>query len=263
MKSSISILGYGYTGRVLSQLCLKDNLPFVATSRYPNANLTQIDPTQRIEFDLVRKDTWGNLPSKRPTIWCFPAMPFDVVQEFARRFLSMDSQLVVLGSTSAYDIPGHSRASDPPPWIDETYPVNTKLPRVRGEEYLRTQFGAIVLRVAGIYGPGRNPLDWIRRGRVTAAKKFVNLIHVEDLAHICLAALERGTSGEIYNVSDGTPRQWSEICREADRRWSIPIQESGNDRRPGKRISNYKLRMELNYSLRHPDLYKALKKLEA
>ena len=37
-------------------------------------------------------------------------------------------------------------------------------PAFQGEEYLRTHHGAIILRVAGIYGPHRNPVDWIRRG---------------------------------------------------------------------------------------------------
>ena len=88
----------------------------------------------------------------------------------------------------SHDIP----AEYPPPWIDESAPIDLTKPRVQGEEYLRNEHGAIVLRVAGIYGPGRNPLDWIRQGRVGPSRKYVNLIHVEDLAAICLAALEKG-----------------------------------------------------------------------
>ena len=32
-----------------------------------------------------------------------------------------------------------------------------------------------------------------------------NRIHADDLARICLAALERGKDGDIFNVSDGSP----------------------------------------------------------
>ena len=96
----------------------------------------------------------------------------------------------MLGSTSAYDTGGSQEY--PPPWIDETAPIDYTKPRVQGEEFLRTECGAIVLRVAGIYGPGRHPYDWITSGRVGLSDKYVNLIHVEDLAAICKAALQCG-----------------------------------------------------------------------
>ena len=126
-----------------------------------------------------------------------------------------------------------------------------------------TQANEIVLRVAGIYGPGRNPLDWIRTGRVVPSRKYVNLIHVEDLAAICLAALERGIPGEVYNVSDGVPRTWDEICRAARERWGVTAHVAQMDQRPGKRIAIEKLRAEIGYLFRHPDLVEALAQLTA
>jgi nucleoside-diphosphate-sugar epimerase len=134
---------------------------------------------------------------------------------------------------------------------------------VQGEEYLREHHGAIVLRVAGIYGPGRNPLDWIRQGRVGPSRKYVNLIHVEDLVVICLQALEKGKPGEIYNVSDGTPRTWDEICATAKERWGVTATKVEEPRSSGKRISTAKLRAELGYVQRHPDLYEALALIES
>ena len=120
-----------------------------------------------------------------------------------------------------------------------------------------------MLRVAGIYGHGRNPLDWIRQGRVGPSQKFVNLIHVEDLAAICLLALSKGKPSEIYNVSDGTPRLWSEICATAHQRWGVATTPVKEDLSSGKRISTTKLRAELGYALRHPDLYEALAMIES
>jgi nucleoside-diphosphate-sugar epimerase len=86
----------------------------------------------------------------------------------------------------------------------------------------------------------------------------VNLIHVEDLAAICLAALDRGQPGEAYNVSDGQPHTWNEVCATAQQRWSVAATTVKEDHSSGKRISNAKLRAELGYALRHPDLYEAL-----
>jgi len=134
---------------------------------------------------------------------------------------------------------------------------------VQGEEYLREQHGAIVLRVAGIYGPGRNPIDWVRTGRVTPSRKYVNLIHVEDLASICLTALEHGKPGEAYNVSDGTPYLWSEICTAVQQRWGVAPAPIKDNHSSGKRISTAKLRTELSYTFKHPDLYEALAMIES
>jgi nucleoside-diphosphate-sugar epimerase len=211
---------------------------------------------------LEDPSTWGNIPAGADLIWCFPATPLEQVQAFARTLDAPPRRIVVLGSTSAYDAPSHSTAY-PPPWIDESAPINLTKPRVQGEEYLRNKLGAIVLRVAGIYGTGRNPLDWIRQGRVSPSRKYVNLIHVEDLAAICLAAMEKGKPGEAYNVSDGTPRTWGEICRTAQQRWGVAAAAVKADPSPGKRISNAKLRTELGYTLKHTDLYEALAMIES
>jgi nucleoside-diphosphate-sugar epimerase len=134
---------------------------------------------------------------------------------------------------------------------------------VQGEEFLRNDCGAIVLRVAGIYGPGRNPVDWVRQGRVSPSRKYVNLIHVEDLAAICLLALDKGKPGEAYNVSDGQPHTWNEICTTAQQRWGVTAAAANQNPSPGKRINNAKLQSELGCTLRYPDLYEALASLEA
>ena len=215
-----------------------------------------------MRFDLEQPSTWLNIPVGADLIWCFPATPLEQVHAFARTLEAPPRRIVVLGSTSAYDAPSQS-TEYPPPWIDESAPINRTKPRVQGEEYLRNDLGAIVLRVAGIYGPGRSPLDWIRQGRVGPSRKYVNLIHVEDLAAICLVALEHGKPGEAYNVSDGQPYIWSEICATAQQRWCVTAAAAQVDHSSGKRISNAKLRAELGCVLRYPDLYEALALIES
>ena len=251
------VLGSGYTGRVLHKTGTSQGRTVHATSRNPLNKLAGIPSEQRMRFDLEKTSTWLNIPMGADLIWCFPATPLKQVQAFARTLDAPPRRIIVLGSTSAYDAPSQS-TEYPPPWIDESAPINLTKPRVQGEEYLRNELGAIVLRVAGIYGPGRNPLDWIRQGRVGPSRKYVNLIHVEDLAAICLAALDRGQPGEVYNVSDGQPHTWNEVCATAQQRWGVGAAAVKEDHSSGKRISNAKLRAELGYALRHPDLYEAL-----
>lgn len=233
-----------------------------ATSRTPLTNLAGIPSEQRIRFDLEQPSTWLNIPAQANLIWCFPATPLEQVQAFARTLDVQARRMVVLGSTSAYEVSDHS-TEYPPAWIDESAPIDLSKSRVQGEEYLREHHGAIVLRVAGIYGPRRNPLDWIRQGRITPSRKYVNLIHAEDLAAICLAAIEKGKPGAAYNVSDGHPYIWSEICATAQQRWGVMPGAVTDDCSSGKRISTAKLRADLGYTPKHPDLYEALASIES
>ena len=256
------VLGSGYTGHVLYRTGTSEGRTVHVTSRNPLRKLAGVPSKLRLKFDLEQPSTWSNIRMGADLIWCFPATPLEQVQAFTRRFDAQTRRIVVLGSTSAYEVSDQS-AEYPPPWIDESAPINLCKPRVKGEEYLRNKLGAIVLRVAGIYGPRRNPLDWIRHRRVSPSRKYVNLIHVEDLAGICLAALEKGKPGEVYNVSDGTPRTWEQICETTQQRWGVAVTAITENRSSGKRISNAKLRAELGYTFKHPDLYEALALIES
>jgi len=256
------ILGYGYTGRHIMKLTLNRGTMAWGTSRNPALQLTEVPFPELLEFDLARPETWGHLPTGADLVCCFPATPLSAVQRWAETQSLRVNRLIVLSSTSAYEVSDHS-AEYPPSWIDESSPIDLTKSRVQGEEFLRTNCGAIVLRVAGIYGPGRNPLDWIRQGRVGPSRKYVNLIHVEDLAAICLLALDKGKPGEAYNVSDGQPHIWNEICATAQQRWGVAAAAVKEDLSSGKRISTAKLRADLGSVLKYPDLYEALALIES
>jgi hypothetical protein len=255
------ILGSGYTGRYLYRVAGQQSLPIQASSRRPDIHLTYVEPQARLRFDLADPASWSSLPPGADLIWTFPATPLAHVQAFGRHYCRPPQRLVVLGSTSAYDTESGDAAA-PARWIDETSPINTNLLRVQGEEYLRSEHGAIILRAAGIYGPQRSPLEWIRQGRVGPTTKMVNFIHVEDLARLCLLALQDGQAGEVYNVSDGQPRPWADICAEASRRWGIVSPRQESDTTSGKCIHNKKLVEHFHYTFRHPDIYVALEVMQ-
>jgi nucleoside-diphosphate-sugar epimerase len=66
----------------------------------------------------------------------------------------------------------------------------------------------VILRVSGIYGPGRLPLMQISQGQPLLREDESgpsNRIHADDLAGICLVAADRGEGGDIFNVCDGHP----------------------------------------------------------
>ncbi len=66
----------------------------------------------------------------------------------------------------------------------------------------------VILRVPGIYGLGRLPLNKIRAREPLIIKdecKITNLINVEDLARVVWRVIKDNIKNEIINVSDGTP----------------------------------------------------------
>jgi nucleoside-diphosphate-sugar epimerase len=100
---------------------------------------------------------------------------------------------------------------------------------------------------------------------VTRSRKYVNLIHVEDLAFTCLAALAHADSRGTYNVSDGNPRTWMDICQMVDHRWDIRSADAQATDSTGKRVLNKRMCELLQLdrvSLRHRNLDEALELIQ-
>ncbi|WP_428606349.1 SDR family oxidoreductase [Sedimenticola sp.] len=169
-------------------------------------------------------------------------------------------------------------------WVDETRPANPQVDRARrrwdGEQRFRAwsrDSGGelVVLRVAGIYGPGKLPLERLQRGEPTVLESeapYTNRIHIHDLVQVCLAAMARGGSGEVYNVSDGVPGNMTDYFNQvAD--WAglprppqIALADADSQLSAGmlsylresRRLDSGKLQRELGVTLRYPDLVSGL-----
>lgn len=102
-------------------------------------------------------------------------------------------------------------------WIDEDAPLNTTQERGRrraAAERAWLDFGGAsgkpvqVFRLAGIYGPGRSPVDRLKAGRARRIVKpgqVFNRVHVEDIANAVEASIARPRPGGVYNVADDEP----------------------------------------------------------
>jgi nucleoside-diphosphate-sugar epimerase len=124
---------------------------------------------------------------------------------------------------------------------------------------------AVILRVAGIYGPGRGyAFKQFLRGEAKLegdGRRVMNMIHRDDLIGVICAALERGTPGEIYNAADHAPVTQREfygwLAAELQQPLppTIPADENLWRKRgaTNKRISNAKLRAALKYEFQFPD----------
>ena len=71
-----------------------------------------------------------------------------------------------------------------------------------------TAYGAVLFRLAGIYGPGRSPLDRLRAGKARIIDKPGQVfarIHVEDIASAVLAAMAQPEAAGAFNLADAHP----------------------------------------------------------
>ena len=135
---------------------------------------------------------------------------------------------------------------------------------------------AMVLRVAGIYGPGRLPHAALDRGLPVITPEeapYSNRIHVDDLVSTCLAAMAGGRSGRAYNVSDGAPTPMSAYYEALARLTGRPAPQrlSWDEARrvlpagllsflkENRRIDSGRLRRELGVTMLHPDLESGLR----
>ena len=76
-----------------------------------------------------------------------------------------------------------------------------------------------MLRLPGIYGPGRSAFDRVRAGtahRIDLPDQIFSRIHVEDIASGVLAAIARGAAG-AFNLSDDLPASQNAVVEEACR----------------------------------------------
>ena len=112
--------------------------------------------------------------------------------------------------------------------------------------------GGCVVHAAGIYGPGRNPVNWVISGRVGPSAKYVNWIHVEDLAGSLIACAESQLKGERLIASDNQALQWSEICEKFAEKLNFEIKNLNyQSKRQSKQISHSSFE-KINYKLKHP-----------
>lgn len=158
-----------------------------------------------VESDLVRADA----------VLCSvpPSETGDPVLERFRSALAAAPRLAWIGYLSTVGVYGDHAGA----WIDETTPPHPTSRRSRwrlatDEAWLafgrETGKAVAVFRLAGIYGPGRSAFDRLADGtakRVIKPGQVFNRIHVDDIAAVLEASLDRPRAGAIYNVTDDEP----------------------------------------------------------
>jgi nucleoside-diphosphate-sugar epimerase len=161
-------------------------------------------------------------------------------------------------------------------WIDETVPtrpINQRSAhRVEVEQQWHDYAAGrgvplLILRLAGIYGPGRSSFDKLREGtarRIVKAGQVFNRIHVEDIGRVTALAAQRKLAG-TFNLADDEPAPPQDLIAYAAQKMGVAVPPDlpfeGAEMTPmarsfysdNKRVSNAAIKRALGIELTYPN----------
>ena len=275
------ILGCGYLGSRVARLWLQAGSQVYAMTRsHLRAEQMRAEGLLPIIGDVSDRSSLGQLPTVDTVLY---AVGYD-----AASVASMDavyagglknvldalskspSRVIYISTTGVYGNAGGD-------WVNEDTPPNPQRAGGRAslaaeQVLLQHRLGrhSVILRLAGIYGPGRIPrAAMLKAGEPIPAPSegFLNLIHVDDAARIVLSTEELRQLPRTFIVSDGNPvprRQYYEelarlIGAPAPRFQSTPSDSPAAARAAAnKRMDNSRLMNGLPIKLRYPSYREGL-----
>ena len=284
----IWIIGCGDIGlRVAKRINdLYQNVPHSTSAlirKERSASLCQKQGLKTLLHDLDETNPLNVAPFKDSQIYYFapPPKTGDVdsrLKHFLNQVGDAPKRIVLISTTGVY---GNSNGE----WIDEETPINPQtdraMRRLSAEQQVEqwaAQFQReyIILRVPGIYAIDRLPLERLKKGLpvVQASEAaYTNRIHADDLANICITAMQSDLSGEVFNATDGEPGTmvdyFNQIADYAglERPPQLSLEEAKQKLSKGmlsyamesRRIRNNKLLTLLKVELKYPTLASVLK----
>lgn len=285
---NILILGCGDIGRRVAKIWRQTNLPIYGVVRsHASETVLKHLNIMSIQADLDDKTRIDSLPVKASLLYYF-APPPGKGQEDTRMFnfltaiseTQLPQKIVYISTSGVYgDQAGKL--------INEETAANPQIDRARRRYHAEQQLQhwsnlnavpLVILRVGGIYGPGRLPLKRIKDRIPMVYENLApqtNRIHADDLAQVCYLAATR-TSGQavhIYNVSDGSNSNMTEYFNtiadyfKLERPPLVNWEEANKVISPGmlsylkesRKMDNSKMLAELGVKLRYPNLKEGIK----
>jgi nucleoside-diphosphate-sugar epimerase len=278
------IFGCGYLGkRVAARWRTEGHEVVVVTRSASRAEAFKQQGFGTIVADVTLPETLKNLPTFETVLFAVgydraggPAI-MDVyaggMQNVLDALPAATGLFIYISTTGVYGPAGGE-------WVDEETPTDPQRDGGRAslaaeQQLLASPLAArsVILRLAGIYGPGRVPfLNELGAGDAIQATTtgYLNLIHVDDAATVVLLAAEPKRSSSdspksesrILCVSDGhpVPRRafYEEVARQLGApapQFAVPDPDSPRAARArgDRRVCNDKMLAELQVNLTYPD----------
>ncbi len=281
MKRTFFLFGAGYSGKAFARLAIADGHRVFGTTRSAS-NLEELSAlgVEPLLFDgaSLDADVKGALrQSTHVIVSAAPGDDGDPVLNAAGAALRQDMpDLRWIAYLSTVGVYGDHEGA----WVDEETPcrpVSTRSIQRLDAERAWMDFAAqeavplAILRLSGIYGPGRNAFVNLERGtakQIIKPGQVFNRIHVADIAG-ALAHLAHRETGGIFNVTDDEPAPPQDVVAYAAKLMNVPPPPetpfSQAQMTPmarsfygeNKRVSNAKLKAD-GYAFRHPTYAHAL-----
>ena len=282
----VFIVGCGDIGKRVARLAMDKGATVTALVRSEESAAKLHDlGIGTVEGHLDDPESLAGLPTREAVVFYFAPPPGGgIIEPRVRAFCAAvgpgdePAKVVYLSTSGIYGDCGDTV-------VTEDTPANPQTARARRRYDAESAFRAwgrergvpiVVLRVTGIYGPGRLPLQQLTSGQpvlLESEASFTNRIHSEDLARVCMAAAERGEDGDIFNVSDGNPGTMTEYfndCADAlgfPRPRQVSMEEAKKVMTPlmlsyvteSRRMDNSKMLSRLGVNLQYPTLQEGLK----
>lgn len=254
------VFGLGYAAGVAAERLRVRGWRVMGTSRDGRDGTIAFGDADRVRFEIAAAD--AVLSSVPPEGDADP-----VLAAYGGALAARGCWLGYLSSTGVYGDAGGG-------WVDESAPLGGRRPARVAADRAWLGLGARVLRLPGIYGPGRSPLERVRAGsahRVNLAGQVFSRVHVDDIAEGVVAALD-GPAG-AYNLSDDRPADQNAVVAYAARLLGmapppfVPL-ESLSPMAQGfyaenRRVANGRAKRVLGWRPRYPDYRFGLRALKA
>jgi len=274
--SRLVVFGLGYTAQVFARRMAARGWLAHGTTR--SAEQAEFLAAQGFEMSVFTGDAADELAGEalghatHVLVSIAPGQGGDFVLPHHADDIAAADNLEWIGYLSTVGVYGDHGGA----WVDEDTALNPKsarsMQRVAAEEAW-AEFGAKsgkaihIFRLAGIYGPGRGPLEKVRQGtarRIVKRDQVFNRIHVEDIASVLEASIAKPNAGAIYNVSDNEPAPPQDVVAFAAKALGveappeIAFEDAGLSPMgrsfygENKKVSNARIREELGVTLAYP-----------
>jgi nucleoside-diphosphate-sugar epimerase len=277
VQKRVLIVGYGYLGMALGFELVRRGHEVFGIRRTVTEEVREGFAGVHFLFaDITQPETLISLPRNYDWVVNCTSTGGGTPEEYHELYVNGNANLiewlrdspptkfVYTSSTSVYGQNDGSRVTESDMVAPEAGTANEL---VQAEEVLLSAFGkskfpAVILRLSGIYGPGRG--YWLKQFLQDEARldgdgsRYLNMIHLQDAVGAIIAALENAAPGSVINASDDEPVRQEDLFLWLSTKLKKPMPparpEAATRRRAvtNKRISNERLRMQLGYQLKYP-----------